>query len=587
MKQVLGKGRFWLLTVGAFATLMVAPVVHAQVATSASTTATASSLDGALFYQLLLGELSVRGGEPGAGYSLVLDAARKTNDAVLYQRAVEIALQSRSGDSAVQAARAWQLAQPTSREANRYLLQIFVALNRLADSAEPLTRELDLTPATEQAAFISRIPGVYPRVVDKKLAADVVQGVLTKYLPLARTGAQSWVAIGRLRLAAGDAAAALDAAQRAQAVNPQAEGAAVLALEIMDPKQPQAETLVLTYLANKQVSTPVPQVRMGYARALLDMQRYAEASEQLQKIVADVPAFAEAWLVLGALQVQDNQLALADKSLKQYLALTQDLAASDEKRRGQTQAFLSLAQVAEKQRDFAAAQAWLDRIENAQDMVSAQNRRASILAKQGRLDEARQLIRALPERSPEDARTKLLAEVQLLRDNKQYKQAYDLLAKASEKEPTDTDLLYEQAMMAEKIRSFTDMERLLRVVIAAKPESHHAYNALGYSMADRNVRLPEAKLLIEKAVAFAPGDPFISDSLGWVEFRLGNKAEALRILEAAYKSRPDAEIAAHLGEVLWSMGQKERALTIWREGQLLANDNETLQETLKRLRVKL
>ena len=301
-----------------------------------------------------LGELSVRGGEPGAGYSLVLDAARKTNDAVLYQRAVEIALQSRSGDSAVQAARAWQLAQPTSREANRYLLQIFVALNRLADSAEPLTRELDLTPATEQAAFISRIPGVYPRVVDKKLAADVVQGVLTKYLPLARTGAQSWVAIGRLRLAAGDAAAALDAAQRAQAVNPQAEGAAVLALEIMDPKQPQAETLVLTYLANKQVSTPVPQVRMGYARALLDMQRYAEASEQLQKIVADVPAFAEAWLVLGALQVQDNQLALADKSLKQYLALTQDLAASDEKRRGQTQAFLSLAQVAEKQRDFAA-----------------------------------------------------------------------------------------------------------------------------------------------------------------------------------------------------------------------------------------
>jgi tetratricopeptide (TPR) repeat protein len=220
-------------------------------------------------------------------------------------------------------------------------------------------------------------------------------------------------------------------------------------------------------------------------------------------------------------------------------------------------------------------------------MVSAQNRRASILAKQGRLDEARQLIQALPERSPEDVRTKLLAEVQLLRDNKQYKPAYDLLAKASEKEPTDTDLMYEQAMMAEKTRNFVDMERLLRQVIAAKPESHHAYNALGYSMADRNVRLPEAKQLIEKAVAFAPGDPFISDSLGWVEFRLGNKAEALRILEAAYKSRPDAEIAAHLGEVLWSMGQKERALTIWREGQLLANDNETLQETLKRLRVKL
>ncbi len=587
MKQVLRSGLFWWPNLVAFAALMLAPAAHAQVATSPSTTPTASPLDGALFYQLLLGELSVRGGEPGAGYSLVLDAARKTNDPALYQRAVEIALQSRNGDSAVQAARAWQQALPTSREANRYLLQIFVALNRLADSAEPLSRELELTPPDEQAAFITRIPVVYPRVVDKKLAADVVQGVLTKYLPQSRTGAQAWVAIGRLRLAAGDTSAALDAARRAQAVNPQAEGAAVLALEIMDPKQPQAESVVLAYLANQQVSAPLPQVRMGYARALLDLQRYAEASEQLQKIVADVPTFAEAWLVLGALQVQDNQLSPAEKSLKQYLALTQDQAASDERRRGQTQAFLSLAQVAEKQRDFVAAQAWLDRIENAQDMVSAQNRRASILAKQGRLDEARLLIRALPERSPEDVRTKLLAEVQLLRDNKQYKQAYDLLAKASEKEPTDTDLLYEQAMMAEKTKSFTDMERLLRLVIAAKPESHHAYNALGYSMADRNVRLPEAKQLIEKAVAFAPGDPFISDSLGWVEFRLGNKAEALRILEAAYKSRPDAEIAAHLGEVLWSMGQKERALTIWREGQLLANDNETLQETLKRLRVKL
>ncbi len=587
MKKVLRARRFWLVALGMQAALAFAPVAQAQPTTSPATTSTNSALDGALFYQLLLGELSVQGGEPGAGYSLVLDAARKTNDAKLYQRAVEIALQSRNGDSAAQAARAWQQAQPTSREANRYLMQIFVALNRLAESAEPLVKELELTPAAEQIGFLARIPGQYQRVVDKKLAADVVQTALAKYQTQPGIGAQAWVAVGRLRLAAGDTAGALDAARRAQAVNVQSEGSAVLALEMMDPKQPQAEAVVLAYLSNSQVSAPLPQVRMGYARALLDGQRYAEATGQLQKIVADMPEFSEAWLVLGALQVQDNQLAMADKSLKQYLALTQDQAASEEKRRGQTQAFLSLAQVAEKQRDFVAAQAWLDRIENAQDMVGAQNRRASILAKQGRLDEARQLIRGLPERSPEDARTKLFAEVQLLRDNKQYKAAYDLLAKASEKEPTDTDLLYEQAMMAEKTKNFVDMERLLRQVIAAKPESHHAYNALGYSMADRNVRLPEAKQLIEKAVAFAPGDPFIADSLAWVEFRLGNKAEALRILEAAYKTRPDAEIAAHLGEVLWSMGQKERALTIWREGQLLANDNETLQETLKRLRVKL
>jgi Flp pilus assembly protein TadD len=130
------------------------------------------------------------------------------------------------------------------------------------------------------------------------------------------------------------------------------------------------------------------------------------------------------------------------------------------------------------------------------------------------------------------------------------------------------------------------MERLLRQIIAAKPDYHHAYNALGYSLAERNIRLPEAKQLIQKALEFAPGDPFISDSLAWVEFRMGNKAEAVRLLEAAYKQRPDAEIAAHLGEVLWSMGQRDRAQAIWREGLLLAGDNETLQQTLKRLKVK-
>jgi tetratricopeptide (TPR) repeat protein len=131
------------------------------------------------------------------------------------------------------------------------------------------------------------------------------------------------------------------------------------------------------------------------------------------------------------------------------------------------------------------------------------------------------------------------------------------------------------------------MERLLRQLIAQKPDYHHAYNALGYSLAERSIRLPEARELIRKALEYAPSDPFIKDSLGWVEFRMGNKAEAVQIFEAAYKAKPDAEIAAHFGEVLWSMGQRERAMVIWKEGKLLNPDNETLLETLKRLRVKL
>ncbi|MEP6824738.1 MAG: tetratricopeptide repeat protein [Ramlibacter sp.] len=541
-----------------------------------------SALDAELFYQLLIGELNARANEPAAGYALVLDAARKTSDPALYQRAVEIAFESRSGESALQAARAWKQAYPASREANRYVLQILLALNQIAESAEPLKTDLALAPVQDRNGVLAMVPRAYARASDKKAAATLVEQVLSGYLSDPVTGASAWTTVGRMRLAASDEAGALEAARRGQAVAVQAEGPALLALELMDPKRPQAEALVGKYLEGK----PLPEVRMGYARALLDNQRYAEASQQLRIVTAEKPELPEAWLVQGTLQVQDSQFAAAETSLKRYVALAQARTDAEERNRGLAQAYLSLSQIAEKRGDYALAGAWLDKVENAQDLVSAQSRRASILARQGKLDEGRALLRSLPERTPADARMKLMAETQLLRDNKQFKPAYDLLAEAVAKNPADTDLLYDQAMLAEKLGNLAEMERLLRLVMAAKPDFHHAYNALGYSFAERNIRLDEGRQLIQKALEYAPGDPFISDSLGWVEFRLGNKAQAARILETAYKSRPDAEIAAHLGEVLWSLGERERAQAIWKEGMLLNNENETLIETLKRLSAK-
>ena len=153
--------------------------------------------------------------------------------------------------------------------------------------------------------------------------------------------------------------------------------------------------------------------------------------------------------------------------------------------------------------------------------------------------------------------------------------------------PDDADLIYDQAMLAEKTGQPQLMEQLLRQVIAQKPEHYHAYNALGYSLAERGLRLDEAKQLILKALEFAPTDPFITDSLGWVEFRMGNKAQARQHLEAAYQARPDVEIGAHLGEVLWSLGDREAALKIWKESQRTNPDNDTLKETLTRLGVAL
>lgn len=540
-----------------------------------------SGMDAELFYQLLLGELNVRGEEPAAGFALILDAARKTANPALYQRAVELAFQARSGDGALQAARAWKQAFPKSREANRYVLQILVALNRLPESVEPLKTEIALAEAGDRAAVIGAVGRMYARATDKKQAAAVVEQALAEYLKSPETGPAAWSTVGRLRLAAGDTAGALEAARRGQGLDPRAEGPVLLALEIMDPKEPEAELVVRRYLAGE----PLPELRLGYARALLDAGRSNEALQQLQIVTRERPDFPEPWLAQGSLLVQENRLDAADTALKRYLELVAGQPA-EERGRATAQAYLSLAQIAEKRGDFPQAMAWLDRIENSQELVQAQSRRASILARQGRLEEGRRLLRGLPERNPNDARMKAMAEVQLLRENKQYAAAYEVLAQALAKDPDNTDLMYDQAMVAEKMGNFAEMERLLRAIVAQKPDYHHAYNALGFSLADRNERLPEAKALIRKALEHAPGDPFITDSLGWVEFRMGNHAEALRLLQGAYKERPDAEIAAHIGEVLWVLGRREQALSAWRDGLLLNPENETLQQTIQRFKVR-
>jgi tetratricopeptide (TPR) repeat protein len=545
-----------------------------------------SALDSELFYQLLLGELDVRDGEPGAAYSLILDAARKTNDPRLYQRAVDIALQARSGDSALLAARAWKQALPASREANRYVLQILIGLNRIGEALEPLKREIATTDPKDRAAAVAAIPRYFARAADKKLAATTVEQALTGYLAAPGVGVSAWTAIGRMRFDAGDTGGAVEAAARAQAMDAKSEGPALLALSMLSPKTPQAEAIVKKYLEGK----PLPAVRMEYVRALLEVQRYAEAAAQLQVITSEKPDDAEGWLIRGALEFQEGKPLVAERSLKRYveLALAKRTGAPRaEMGRGLVQAYLYLAQIAEQRKDFAEADNWLKRIDSTDDLLNAQLRRAAMLARQGKLDEARKLIRSQPEASEADARLKITAEVQLLRDSKKYKAAYDLLAEAISHTPNDFDLVYDMAMVADKLGNFEEMERLLRSVIAGKPEYQHAYNALGYSLAERNTRLPEAKQLVLKALEYAPGDPFITDSLGWVEFRSGNLAEALRILQGAFKAKPDAEIAAHLGEVLWTMGRREQALSIWKEGSQINGENETLLETLKRMRVKL
>ena len=543
-----------------------------------------SEIDAELFYQLLLGEMHLRNEEPGPAYSLVLDAARKTQREELYRRAVEIALQGRAGNAALSAARDWAAAHPRSDEPHRYVLQILLALNRPAEITQTLRTLIQLAPPERRADVIGAIPQTLARTSDKDAALQAARTALQPFLADPSTASAAWTSLGRMQLDQQNNADALASAKQAMAADSKAVMPAVLGLELMERDQPGAEALVRSFLERNGRDAQRP-LHLGFIRALIDQRQYGPARQEIATVIQQDPTLADAWLLQGTLQFQERLYDAAQASLEQYLVLARELPA-DATRRGQTQAFLQLAQMAEQRKDYAAANAWLDRIEDGQDILSTQLRRAAMLARQGKVDEARALLRQQPERSPDDSRRKLLAEAQLLRDQGMHQAASEVYAEAVKRFPDDADLVYEQAMAAEKAGRPDEMERLLRELIARKPDYHHAYNALGYSLADRNVRLPEAKALIQQALRATPNDPFILDSLGWVEFRMGNLPEALRILQDAYRRRPDAEIAAHLGEVHWAKGQREDALKVWREGLLLNPENETLLSTLRRLNVK-
>lgn len=540
-----------------------------------------SAMDAVLFYQLLLGEMNVRSGSPGSGFSIILDAARKTRDPLLFQRAVDVALQSRSGDAALQSAQAWKKTLPESTEANRYLLQILLALNRLDEAGQALAVSIRELPAHEQNAAIASVPRVFARVQDKKLAADTVEKALQTALKQSHTAASSWTTVGRMRREAGQLALAVQATRQGLLADATASGPLILALSLANAAPNEVFPLL-----QQAMQGPVPaELRLGYARLLIGQPSYPEALNQLQRINTDQPGFAEGWLVHGLLLLETGKSDLAERKLLKHI----DLIRSEPDKApatGLSESLMALAQIAQGKGDLAQAQQWLAQVPSQADPVKLASRQADLLTQQGRLDEARLTLERIRVNTPELAIRKTLVQSHWLRNNQQAQSAYTLVQQALAQHPQNTELMSELAMVCEKLKRFDEMESLLRELMKRKPDDPHAFNALGYSLADRNIRLTEARQLIQQALQLAPQDAYIQDSLGWVAYRQGQFAEALQILQTAFKAKPDAEIAAHLGEVLWVMGRREEAATIWREGLLLKSDNDTLSETLKRFQFK-
>lgn len=540
------------------------------------------------FHDALIAEMHAQRKELAQAFALMLDAAQRLPSDRLFERAVELGFAAQQGNDALLAARKWEQMLPTSTRAHRYALSILIALQRLDEIGEPLRLLLRHSSDEERATHLVLLPGYFARSTDRKAAAQAVQRALTSDLADTRSAAAAWAAIARMHAFAGDNGLALEALRKSAALSPDSDDAALAALQIGGSISRDVWPLIQTRLA----AQPGAGLRMAAIRAFVEQQNYQTAYDQASLLTQEKPALAEGWYYKGSLELHGNRIELAQQSLTTFLSLLDTQSKDAAETAGSTpttksEALLQLAQIAEQKKDYQRAAEYLEQIANPAYNARIVTRRASIAAAQGNVEEARALLASIPATTTEALRQRFNAELQMLRDRKLHIQAMEVAAQAAQALPDDPNWRYEQAMEAEKLGRVAEMEQLLRELIDRHPRYHPPYNALGYSLADRNVSLSEARRLIAKALEFAPDDAYIVDSMGWVEFRSGNLSEARRLLEKAFEGQPDAEIAAHLGEVLWTQGDVAAAKAIWKRGLQLNPTNATLLKTLQRFRVQL
>lgn len=555
------------------------PVAQAPATAAAPDDADAgpdTNLSGALLYQLMAAEVAAQRGELGTAYAVYLKLARETRDPRLARRATELGLQGRAMAESLEAARLWQELAPRSSDATQTLAMLLAAGGRFDEAYVLFSEQLKTTP--KPADELGRIQRALTRSADRAGAFALLERLAQ---PFAKT------AEVRLVLASGAHAAglterAIEEAKAAVELEPDSERAALTAAQAMQASdRAGALKLLADYLQRNPKSADG---RLAYARLLIADRQYDAARAQFQRLVDADPKNADLAYSMALLSMQGNLRADARKYLQRYLALL-DEPGNEE--RDADAAYLHLAQLAEDDKQYADALKWLRKIEGGDEYVSARVREASVLAKMQRLDDARKMLHNIKPQSDDERVQLVIAEAQLLRDARRHEDSHALLAQALAKNPDNLSLLYDTAMAAEKTNRVVDMEKHLRRVIELKPDYAHAYNALGYTFADRNTRLAEALQLIEKAHALTPDDPYILDSLGWVHFRLGDIKRARDYLERAYKAKPEAEVAIHLAEVLWAAGDHSAARKLLREVRTQEPSNELLKSTIARLRIGL
>ncbi len=548
-------------------------------------------LDDATLYQLVLAEIASQRGMPETAFIAEYNLAKETGDARLARRATEFALMAHQGTGALQGARLWSQLDPESDDARATMLTILIAQNRL-DEAEPVLRDT-LAHAPDKSVALGQIGQSLARSANRAGALEVLQRLALPYdaLPAAH------LAIAQNAFAAGQRDVAVAEARRAAALDGNDETAPVLAAQYLQTLDPKAAGAVLEdFLRRHEASVPV---RMAYARYLAGQKRYEDSGAQFRIILKQHPHDAETLYALGLLAYQAERLPEAEDYFHRFIAVREgepqpedsdggeDESSTQATARSANAGYLYLAQIAEDEKDYPKALEALSNITDGDELLSAELQHAAVLAKMNRLEDARKELHAIPASNQRERVQILLTEAQLLTDAKRGDEALALLNTALKEYPDDPDLLYDEGMTAERLNQLDLMETSLRTLIKLHPDNAQAYNALGYSWADRNLHLNEALDLIQKALTLSPDDASIIDSLGWVQYRLGDNKDALDNLMRAYELRGDAEIAVHLGEVLWVSGRHDDAQKYWKEAEHKDPGNEALQATLERFNVKI
>ena len=523
-------------------------------------------LTGQMLYEFLLGEVASQRGIPEIAAQVYMRLADSTRDPRVASRAAQLAYDAHDMDRAVEAFKLWLELEPTSLQAKQMLSMMLISGGKLNEARPYLAEMLAAYPDRVGHAFMN----IYPLLAqhpDKVAAFDLLRELTQPYPRVA----EAHLVLAQAAGAAGKRDVALDEVRQARALQGEWEVAVLFEAQILQRESPQeALALLKKHLAAYPKAN---EARLLYARILLAQKQYAESRTEFQHLLDARPENAELAFAVAMLSLEMGELERAESELRQAL---------DKGKKDEGTVYYYLGQLAEAKKSNEDALQNYRKVQDGEYVFAARLRATHMFYKMGKLEEARDYLHQSVTQNNQQRVQVISIEAQILRDAKQPEAAYQVLTQGLEKLPNHPELLYEAAMLAEQLHKYEIFEQQMRKVIQVRPDNAQAYNALGYSLLDRNERIQEGMQLVEKANQLAPDDIGIIDSIGWGHYRLGNIPKSLEFLRRAYTANPDPEIAAHLGEVLWKRGDQDSARKVWEESAKANPDNETLNAVMKR-----